>query len=37
MNRCLASFLTTALFACALGVVGATQQPEQQPVFRGSP
>jgi Ca-activated chloride channel homolog len=35
MNRCLASFLTTALFACALGVVGATQQPERQ-VFRGA-
>jgi VWFA-related protein len=24
-----------ALIACALGLVGATQQPEQQPVFRG--
>ena len=35
MNRGLASFLTTALFACALGVVGATQQPERQ-VFRGA-
>jgi Ca-activated chloride channel family protein len=33
MKRCLAS---AALIACALGVVGATQQPEQQPVFRGA-
>ena len=33
MKRCLAS---AALIACALGAVGATQQPEQQPVFRGS-
>jgi VWFA-related protein len=31
MKRCLAS---APLFLCALGVVGATQQPEQQPVFR---
>ena len=31
MKRCLAS---AALIAGALGVVGATQQPEQQPVFR---
>ena len=36
MNRGLASFSTTALIACALGVVGATQQPEQQQVFRGA-
>ena len=33
MKGCLRS---AALIACALGVVGATQQPEQQPVFRGS-
>ena len=33
MNRCLALL---ALIACALGVVGATQQPEQQQVFRGA-
>ena len=33
MKGCLAS---AALIACALGVAGATQQPEQQPVFRGT-
>src|ERR1700752_3888541 len=33
MKRRLASALP---IACALAVVGATQQPEQQPVFRGS-
>ena len=33
MKRCLAS---VALLAGALSVVSATQQPEQQPVFRGS-
>jgi VWFA-related protein len=32
MNRCLAS---AALIAGTLGTVGATQQQEQQPVFRG--
>ena len=29
-------FASAALIACALSVVSATQQPEQQPVFRGS-
>jgi Ca-activated chloride channel family protein len=33
MKRCFAS---VALIACALGALGATQQQEQQPVFRGS-
>jgi len=36
MNRGLASSFTTALIACTLGVVGATQQPEQKQVFRGA-
>jgi Ca-activated chloride channel homolog len=33
MKRC---FACAALIACALGILGATQPQEQQPVFRGS-
>ena len=33
MKRCLVS---APLVTCALAVLGATQQPEQQPIFRGT-